>query len=192
MCGTAQWFTTTVSTSWVKRQRRSSTNPKVSRSIPLPPFRMPMCPWAGQFTPTLPLTVLPGVNECDRKSVVNNSTVWICKALWVVTMTRKSRYKYSPFTTLRWDDSFLTSVCFGCAVCTYSLLASQLSLKCLTQRHYREVFATELAGNGDFLPQGPALFGNHMMCSSRGVMAHLSRRRIQGMCSYKQQRLGGQ
>lgn len=44
---------------------------------------------------------------------------------------------------------------------------------CLTQRHYGEVFATELAGDGDFLPQGPASLGNHMMSSCRGVMAHL-------------------
>lgn len=43
----------------------------------------------------------------------------------------------------------------------------------LTQRHYGEVFATELAGDGDFLPQGPASLGNHMMSSCRGVMAHL-------------------
>lgn len=46
-------------------------------------------------------------------------------------------------------------------------------MACLTQRHYGEVFATELAGNGDFLPQGPASLGNHMMSSCRGVMAHL-------------------
>lgn len=43
----------------------------------------------------------------------------------------------------------------------------------LTQRHYGEVFATELAGDGDFLPQGPASLGNHVMSSCRGVMAHL-------------------
>lgn len=58
---------------------------------------------------------------------------------------------------------------------TYRLLASQVNVKCLTQRHNGEVFATELAGNGDFLPQGPASLGNHVMCSSRGVMAHLRR-----------------
>lgn len=52
-------------------------------------------------------------------------------------------------------------------------LVSQLSVKCFTQRHNGEVFATELAGNGDFLPQGPASLGNHMMGSCRGVMAHL-------------------
>ncbi len=46
-------------------------------------------------------------------------------------------------------------------------------MKCLTQRHYGEVFATELAGDGDFLPKGPASLGNHMMGSCRGVMAHL-------------------
>lgn len=46
-------------------------------------------------------------------------------------------------------------------------------MKCLTQRHYGEVFATELAGDGDFLPQGPASLGKHVMRSCRGVMAHL-------------------
>jgi len=48
-------------------------------------------------------------------------------------------------------------------------------MKALTQRHYGEVFATELAGDSDFLPQGPASLGNHMMSSCRGVMAHLGR-----------------
>ena len=59
----------------------------------------------------------------------------------------------------------------GAFICTYSLL----NVKCLTKRHYGEVFATELAGNGDFLPQGPASLGNHMMGSCRGVMTHLKR-----------------
>lgn len=51
------------------------------------------------------------------------------------------------------------------------------SLKGLTQRHNREVFATKLAGDGDFLPQGPASLGNHMMCSCRGMMAHLEEKK---------------
>lgn len=56
---------------------------------------------------------------------------------------------------------------------------------CLTQRHYGEVFATELAGDGDFLPQGPASLGNHMMSSCRGVMAHLgSEIRVSVKCRY--------
>lgn len=60
---------------------------------------------------------------------------------------------------------------------TYSLLASQLNVKFLTQRHYGEIFAAELAGNGDFLPQGPASLGNHMVCSCWRVMAHLRGKR---------------
>ncbi len=83
-------------------------------------------------------------------------------------------------TTLKWE-SFLNKLCLvwllnlhdGTFIYTYSLLASPLNMKCLTQRHYGEVFATEFAGDGDFLPQGPASLGNHMVCSCRGVMAHL-------------------
>lgn len=52
--------------------------------------------------------------------------------------------------------------------CTASITPQRL-----TQRHDGEVFATELAGDGDFLPQGPASLGNHMVCSCRGMMAHL-------------------
>jgi len=40
----------------------------------------------------------------------------------------------------------------------------------LTQRHDGEVFATELASNGDFLPQGPASLWHHMMSGCRRMM----------------------
>jgi len=43
----------------------------------------------------------------------------------------------------------------------------------LTQGHDGEVFPTELAGDGDLLPQGPASLGDHMMGGRRRVMAHL-------------------
>lgn len=56
--------------------------------------------------------------------------------------------------------------------CAQSVCCCEM-MACLTQRHYGEVFATELAGDGDFLPQGPASLGNHMMSSCRRVMAHL-------------------
>lgn len=61
----------------------------------------------------------------------------------------------------------------GAFIYTHHMLASRLTVKFLTQRHYREVFAAEFAGYGDFLPQGPASLGNHMMCSRWRVMAHL-------------------
>ena len=89
-------------------------------------------------------------------------------------------------------ESFLTKLCMlwlfnlhdGAFIYTYSLFSSQLNIKGFTQRHYGEVFATELAGDGDFLPQGPASLGNHMMCSCRGVMAHLTRRMYKKLKMY--------
>lgn len=43
----------------------------------------------------------------------------------------------------------------------------------LTEGHDGEVFASELAGDFDFLSQCPAIFGLGMVCSSRGMMTHL-------------------
>lgn len=43
----------------------------------------------------------------------------------------------------------------------------------LTQGHDREVFAPELAGEGDLLSEGPAPFGDGMVGSCRWVVTHL-------------------
>lgn len=46
----------------------------------------------------------------------------------------------------------------------------------LTQRHDGKVFATELAGNGDLLPQCPATPGVDVVSCCWRVMAHLEKR----------------
>ena len=43
----------------------------------------------------------------------------------------------------------------------------------LTEGHNGEVFATKLAGDLDLLPQRPAVSGLGMVCSRRGMVAHL-------------------
>lgn len=46
-----------------------------------------------------------------------------------------------------------------------------------TQRHDGEVFAPELAGDGDLLPQRPASLGEDVVGSCWGVVAHLAGRK---------------
>lgn len=43
----------------------------------------------------------------------------------------------------------------------------------LTEWHDRDVFPSELAGDGDFLPEAPAMLREHVVGSRRGVVAHL-------------------
>lgn len=43
----------------------------------------------------------------------------------------------------------------------------------LTEWHDGEVFPPELAGDGDLLPEAPAIFGEHVVRSCRRVVAHL-------------------
>lgn len=46
-----------------------------------------------------------------------------------------------------------------------------------TQRHDGEVFAPELAGDGDLLPQRPASLGEDVVGGCWGVVAHLGGRK---------------
>lgn len=43
----------------------------------------------------------------------------------------------------------------------------------LTEWHDGEVFSPELAGDGDLLPEAPAIFGEHVVRSCWRVVAHL-------------------